>query len=261
MIYTFYKYQGAGNDFVIIDNQNEQFPRQNFKQIKHICDRKFGVGADGFMLLETSQQADFKMTYHNADGKLGSMCGNGGRCIVAFAKFIGLIDNSTTFEASNSIYQATIENNEVRLKMNDLTTRDIQVYPDHVFLNTGSPHHVALVDDLDNFPVYTQGQKIRHGAPYFEEGTNVNFIEQLNNNTLKIRTFERGVENETLACGTGVTAAAIASHFTKKIEDNHIFVKAIGGNLSVSFELDQNHYKNIILSGPATYVFKGEIEI
>jgi diaminopimelate epimerase len=256
---NFYKYQGTGNDFIIIDNREHDFPKENTELINEICDRKFGIGADGLMLLENSSINDFKMLYFNADGKIGSMCGNGGRCIVAFAHLLGIIKNKTTFEAIGKLYHATIENGLVSLKMNDVDK--IETHQDHVFLNTGSPHHIAFEQDLTTVDVYQKGKDIRYGEPYFEEGTNVNFVEQINDNTFKVRTYERGVENETLSCGTGVTAVAISSHVLKKSKSDHIKLQTPGGNLEVAFNVIDGIYTNIILKGPATFVFEGTIEI
>lgn len=252
----FYKYQGTGNDFIIVDNRTENFPKSNTEFIKNLCDRRFGIGADGLMLLEHSSHSDFEMIYFNADGRIGSMCGNGGRCIVAFAKSLDIFDKKTCFEAIGKLYQATIEDDLVRLIMNDVA--EIDLFKNHLFLNTGSPHHVAYVKDVDDLDVKTAGEKIRYGSPYFEEGTNVNFVEQLDEQTFKVRTYERGVENETLSCGTGVTAVAIASHYSKKSKENSIWLQTPGGQLEVSFDVENKKYHNIVLKGPATFVFKGE---
>jgi diaminopimelate epimerase len=253
----FYKYQGTGNDFIIIDNRDAVFPKDDKEWIEKICNRRFGIGADGLMLVENSDISDFKMIYYNSDGKIGSMCGNGGRCIVAFAHNLGIFKNKTTFEAIGKMYHAIIKNSTVSLEMNDV--EDIKSNLDHYFLDTGSPHHVTFENNVDTLDVYQQGKKIRYGSPYFEKGTNVNFVEQIDNNTFKVRTYERGVENETLSCGTGVTAVAIASHLSKRSNSNMIKLQTMGGNLHVSFDVKNSIYKNIILKGPATFVFKGEL--
>ncbi len=256
---VFYKYQGTGNDFIIFDNRKQLFPKKNQQAIKSLCDRKFGIGGDGVILLEDSSQHDFEMIYFNADGNLGSMCGNGARCIVAFAQLLKLIDKTTSFEAMNKIYHATLDVNAVSLTMNDVN--QIETFPKHVFLNTGSPHHIEFEKNISDLDIYNKGREIRYGSPYFEEGTNVNFVSQLNSNTFEIRTYERGVENETMSCGTGVTAAAIASHALHKTTDNSINLQTLGGNLQVSFTFENNCYKNIVLKGPATFVFKGSIQL
>jgi len=255
----FFKYQGAGNDFVIIDNRKLLFPKNDAKRINTLCDRKFGIGADGLMLLEESDRADFKMIYYNADGKEGSMCGNGGRCIVAFAKSLDIFDKNTSFEALGEMYTASFRVDQVSLKMTDVNKIDI--HTDHVFLDTGSPHHIEFTDNLSTFDVFNQGREIRYGAPYFEAGTNVNFVEKINDTTFKVRTYERGVENETLSCGTGVTAAALACFHTNKTPEKSIDIDTLGGKLHVAFDKQNGSYSNIILTGPATFVYKGSINI
>ncbi len=255
----FYKYQGAGNDFIMIDNRSNTFPKNDIKLINKLCDRRFGIGADGLILLETSTKKDFTMLYHNADGNEGSMCGNGGRCIVAFAKQLGLIEEKANFDAIDGLHSAFIKNDIVSLQMIDVTT--ISNTNTHSFLNTGSPHHVQFFDSIANIDVKELGAKIRYGAPYLNEGTNVNFAEQLSNNSFKVRTYERGVEDETLACGTGVTAVAIAANNSNKTNANPILIEVLGGQLEVSFTKEGNSYKNVFLKGPAQFVFKGNITI
>ncbi|MCF6297214.1 MAG: diaminopimelate epimerase [Flavobacteriaceae bacterium] len=256
---TFYKYQGTGNDFIIIDNRKNVFPKKNIELINKLCDRRFGIGADGLILLENSTTSDFEMVYFNADGNLGTMCGNGGRCIVAFAHFLGIFNIKTTFKAIGKLYYATIDNNLVSLIMNNVN--QIEIHDNHLFLDTGSPHHVTFVKNIDQINVKNKGKEIRYGNPYFKEGTNVNFVEQINSNTFKVRTYERGVEDETFSCGTGVTAVAIASHYSKKSKNNAIILQTLGGNLEVSFDSDNKNYNNIILKAPAIFVFKGSIKV
>ncbi len=255
----FYKYQGTGNDFVMIDNRNNQFPKLDTSLINKLCDRRFGVGADGLILLENEKDLDFKMVYFNADGNESSMCGNGGRCFVAFANRLKVIDKSAIFNAVDGLHQATIKNGNVSLQMVNVNT--VESFDSHLYLNTGSPHHVEFVDNIDEIDIKTTGRKIRNGAPYFEEGTNVNFAELINENTIKVRTYERGVEDETLSCGTGVTAVAIAAHFKGLIKNNAINIEALGGNLTIHFERENNNYTNIMLTGPATFVFEGDFEL
>ena len=255
----FYKYQGTGNDFILIDNRQQIFPKNDTKLIAQLCDRKYGIGADGLILLELSKLHDFTMIYYNADGKEGSMCGNGGRCTVAFAKKLQIIERETTFEAIDGLHEASIIDDTVNLKMNEVTS--VEHYEDHLFLDTGSPHHITYVDDVRNVNVKITGSKIRYGAPYFMEGSNVNFVEKQNENTFKVRTYERGVEDETLSCGTGVTAVAIASHRAKKTNDTKIILETLGGKLEVSFDYDNNIYKNVFLKGKASLVFNGEITV
>ena len=255
----FYKYQGAGNDFIMVDNRDLSFPKTNTQLINKLCDRRFGIGADGLILLEPSKNEDFTMVYFNADGNEGSMCGNGGRCIVAFAKQLAVINNETTFNAVDGLHFASIENEIVSLKMIDVT--DIEVSDTHSFLNTGSPHHVSFSKNISDLNVKEVGAKIRYGAPYFETGTNVNFAEEITTDSFKVRTYERGVEDETLACGTGVTAVAIAAHNSNKTSGNSIKVEVLGGNLEVSFEKIKNTYTNVFLKGPAQFVFEGNITL
>ncbi|MFT7497670.1 MAG: diaminopimelate epimerase [Porticoccaceae bacterium] len=255
MTVNFYKYQGTGNDFVIIDNRNKVFPIDNTQLIHQLCDRKFGIGADGLILLENSDTTDFKMVYFNADGNQSSMCGNGGRCIVAFAKYLNIIDTKTTFMAIDGIHQATIDGNRVNLQMSDI--ENIEVQDSHIFLNTGSPHHIEFVESVSEVDVKNLGREIRNGAPYFQEGTNVNFVEQINPNTFKVRTFERGVEDETLSCGTGVTAVAIASNYIEKTNEETINIETLGGKLSVNFIKENTIFKNVFLNGPTQLVFQG----
>ena len=255
----FYKYQGTGNDFVMVDNRSLFFPKTNVQLIEKLCDRRFGIGADGLILLEPSESQDFTMVYYNADGNEGSMCGNGGRCLVAFANQLGVIKNETTFDAVDGLHFASIKEEIVSLKMIDVT--DIKEETTHSFLNTGSPHHISFCSSVAAINVKETGAKIRYGAPYFEKGSNVNFAEQTATNAFKVRTYERGVEDETLACGTGVTAVAIAAHKAKLTTSNHISIEVLGGNLEVSFEKVDNTYTNVFLIGPAKFVFEGNIEI
>ncbi|MFN0728973.1 diaminopimelate epimerase [Polaribacter gochangensis] len=254
---TFHKYEGTGNDFIMIDNRDNSFPKNNIALVNKLCDRHFGVGADGLILLENDAETDFKMVYFNADGNEGTMCGNGGRCIVAFAYKLNVISEKTTFNAVDGLHHASIENGLVSLQMIDV--KKTEVHTNHVFVNTGSPHHVQLVKNIDTYDVVTNGRKLRN--EYGNQGSNINFVEQINETTFKVRTYERGVEDETLACGTGVTAVAIAMHKTNKTNSRVIKLPVLGGELEVSFSVENNQYKNVFLKGPATFVFKGIINI
>lgn len=255
----FYKYQGTGNDFVMIDNRTQFFPKNNHSLIRKLCDRRFGIGADGLILLENANDVDFKMVYFNADGTEGSMCGNGGRCLVAFANQLGIIDSKATFNAVDGLHHAKFNNGIVSLQMIDVAK--IRTHDKHFFLDTGSPHHIEIVDKVNQVDVKKKGSKIRNGGPYFDEGTNVNFVEIVDDHSIKVRTYERGVEDETLSCGTGVTAAAIATFNARITTAKKIDIEALGGKLSVSFEKENETYKNIFLTGPATFVFKATIQI
>lgn len=256
---TFYKYQGTGNDFVVIDNRQLIFPKNNTKLVAYLCDRRFGIGADGLMLLENDTSTDFKMVYYNADGNESSMCGNGGRCLVAFAKHLGIISKETTFVAVDGLHHAVIDaDNIVSLQMKDV--EEVQIEPNHVFLNTGSPHHVQLEAALEALDVKTEGAKLRYSDWYGQAGSNINFVKAVSESEYTIRTYERGVEDETLSCGTGATAVAIAMHAIGKTTQNTITVNVEGGKLQVQFEAENNTYKKVHLIGPATLVFQGQIE-
>jgi diaminopimelate epimerase len=255
----FYKYQGTGNDFVIIDNFQGLVDLSK-EQIAHLCDRKFGIGADGLMLLEKSNKYDFEMKYYNADGNLGSMCGNGGRCIVKFAQDIDLIDEHAMFLAYDGVHEASIDKNGiVSLEMSDVNEL-IKIDNATCELNTGSPHYVSFVNDVLVMDVFKSGREIRYNDNYKMEGINVNFV-TVDGERLTIRTYERGVENETLSCGTGVTAAAIAAYHLGLIKSTTVSVKAVGGELSVSFDCNENQFENVVLSGPAIKSFEGTIEL
>ncbi len=254
----FYKYQGTGNDFILVDNRQAIFSKNNTKMVAQLCDRKFGIGADGLILLEEHPTADFKMVYYNADGNISSMCGNGGRCITHFANFLGIIGNNATFEAIDGFHEAKIENELVYLKMSDVA--DISIEKEFIFLNTGSPHHVQLVQNLPDYAVVTAGRSIRNEI-YGAAGANVNFVEEISQNMFAVRTYERGVEDETLSCGTGVTAVALAMHATGKATEEKVTLQQPGGTLQIIFSKSENGYENIFLIGPATQVFKGLITV
>lgn len=257
MTYTFYKYQGTGNDFVIIDNRHDVFDKNDTKLVADLCDRRFGIGADGLILLENDDDTDFKMVYYNSDGNQSTMCGNGGRCLVAFAREIGVIQNKATFMAIDGVHHAEITDDIVKLQMQDVTK--VTDFNSHIFLDTGSPHHVELRNGIDAIDIQTEGAKIRYGKPYNEEGSNVNFVEKVNADTFLVRTYERGVEGETLSCGTGVTAVGIAMHYIGETNENTVTLKTKGGDLKVAFDKDEAQFHNVWLIGPATMVYKGEM--
>ncbi|MFV8370352.1 diaminopimelate epimerase [Flavobacterium sp. LB2R40] len=260
MLLEFYKYQGTGNDFVMVDNRLGFFPKENTKRIAHLCDRRFGIGGDGLILLENDAETDFKMVYYNSDGNQSSMCGNGGRCLVAFAKKLNVIQNNTTFIATDGVHHATItKDGLVSLQMIDVA--EVKVSDDHVFLNTGSPHHVQLVHDLENYNIKKNGAAIRYGDLYGEVGSNINFVKQIDDTTFSLRTYERGVEDETLSCGTGATAVAIAMNVLGKTKASSIDLNVEGGKLVVSFDKKEGQFTRIFLKGPAEFVFKGTIDL
>ncbi|WP_417886544.1 diaminopimelate epimerase [Zunongwangia sp.] len=256
----FFKYQGTGNDFIMIDNRQQQVSKNNTKLINKLCDRKFGIGADGLILLENEDgEADFKMVYFNADGNQSTMCGNGGRCIVAFAKQLGIVTDKTIFTAIDGVHHASIDANQVNLEMQKVN--GITSNGNTAFLDTGSPHHIVFTEAVENLNVKEEGAAIRYSDAYKKEGTNVNFVAAgADANTFSVRTYERGVEDETLACGTGVTAVAIAAHYSNRTSANEITLNVPGGKLKVSFKVNGETYSNIWLTGPVDLVFKGEIE-
>jgi diaminopimelate epimerase len=255
----FYKYQGAGNDFIVIDNRNVGFDALSQDLIAKMCDRRFGIGADGLMLLQYTKKFDFEMLYYNADGREGSMCGNGGRCIVAFARDLGIITKEADFLAVDGAHRAQIDNDQVNLGMIDVNAV-VRNGADFV-LNTGSPHYVKVVDDLANYAVFKEGSAIRNNDTYRKEGINVNFVEREADGYF-VRTFERGVEDETLACGTGATAAAIAMAIQDgKFGDVEIPIRVVGGQLYISFHREGDIFSNVQLKGPAKFVFEGVVEI
>jgi diaminopimelate epimerase len=254
----FYKYHGAGNDFILVDNRDRQIAL-SIEQIAFLCHRRFGIGADGLMLLQSIDSADFEMVYFNADGNESTMCGNGGRCIAAFAHRLGITGDTMEFMAIDGKHRAMmLPGDIVALHMQDVNT--IEFKEDHAILNTGSPHFVQWVDDAATIDVFAKGREIRNRSEFQPKGINVNFVNRTQDG-INIRTYERGVEDETLACGTGVTAAAIAS-VGKQSGNFTISVKAMGGILSVSFDKKSDATaEHIILTGGATFVFEGTVEL
>jgi len=254
----FSKYQGTGNDFVMIDNRDLSFPKENTKLVAFLCDRRFGIGGDGLILIENDVETDFKMVYYNSDGNESTMCGNGGRCLVAFAKQLHMISDSCTFVAVDGLHYAKINDDIISLQMIDVN--EISLNENDTFLNTGSPHHVQMVDDVKNVDVYNKGKEIRYSEIYAPGGTNVNFVEKISDDYFKVRTYERGVEDETLSCGTGATAVAIAMFENKITNNKSIQIEVPGGLLNVSFDKNESgFFENVILSGPAKKVFESAI--
>ena len=253
----FVKYQATGNDFILIDNRSGEI-KLSQEQIVKACDRKFGIGADGLILIEPSHTADFTVNYYNSDGSQ-SLCGNGSRAAVHFAAHLSLVKDNTVFDAYDGKHEAALINPEtIRLRMNDVSTT--QSLGEDLFLNTGSPHVIRFVKEVKNYPVYEEGKSIRYSETFKPGGTNVNFVELLPANALTVRTYERGVENETLSCGTGVTAAALAA--SQKGYTSPISIKTLGGELSVEFKIGQaGGFTDIYLIGPAKKVFEGTLEL
>lgn len=254
----FYKYQGTGNDFVMIDDREERFNIKDTELVNHLCNRRFGIGADGLILLRNHKEHDFEMIYYNSDGNLSSMCGNGGRCIARFAQQLGIIQTQCTFMAVDGLHEASLDENEVALKMKDVDS--IEITEEFYFLNTGSPHVVKYLNDISAIDIVKEGRSIRYNDRFRAEGTNINFVSN-DLETLRIRTYERGVEDETLSCGTGITAAALSNAVKSKMPKGkyETKLKSEGGNLRVSFEYDGlSSFKNIFLIGPALKSFEGD---
>jgi len=257
----FYKYHGAGNDFILINNLNHR-TALNTQQIQFLCDRHRGIGADGLMMLLASSSHDFEMKYFNSDGREGSMCGNGGRCIIAFAYDMGLVRDTYHFTAIDGLHSGRILKNGdpeklVELKMADV--HDVRNDDEHFFIDTGSPHDLNFLQDVQDIDVFQEGKKIRYSDFYKEVGVNVNFIEE-HEDKLIVRTYERGVENETLACGTGVTAAAIGSGIRQNLRIKNFDIETLGGKLNVRFQTaNGKDFTKIYLTGPTRMVFAGDI--
>ena len=256
MIIEFYKYQGTGNDFIMIDDRKNAFNINDYNLIAALCERRMGIGADGLILLRNHTKYDFEMIYFNSDGHQSSMCGNGGRCIIAFAQLLEIIKNETTFLAIDGEHKGQLLGDAIALQMQDVS--EIVGEGDGLVLDTGSPHYIKMVDDLKNINIEKEGRKIRNSKPFKKDGINVNFVQD--STDLQVRTYERGVEAETLSCGTGVVATAIAMHYANCIEEDLINIKTEGGDLSVSFEEFNGTYRNIWLSGEVSMVYAGEFE-
>ena len=259
MTIKFQKYHGTGNDFIMINDPGSVFPADNHELIRQLCERRFGIGADGLILIRKDVDTDFRMVYFNADGKEGSMCGNGGRCAAAFAFQMKLCGNAATFVAIDGTHVAKIINpGQIQLKMQSVNS--VMVKPDHFELDTGSPHYVRFVEDLESLDVLSLGRKIRTSNAFKAEGINVNFVEQKPEG-LFVRTYERGVENETFSCGTGVVASALSASLRDPEEALEFDIRTRGGDLKVSFRKEGEHnFRNIILEGPAEFVYQGSIE-
>jgi diaminopimelate epimerase len=255
----FKKYQGTGNDFILIDNRDGNISANNLpkEQIQMLCDRRFGIGADGFILLNNKVGYDFEMQYYNSDGNESTMCGNGGRCIVQYAHDLHIITNKAHFTAIDGDHNADLFDDKIVLQMKNVT--NIKSYETFHQLDTGSPHYVTFVDDIDDINVIQEGALIRNSPMFEAEGINVNFVEVKKDHSLFVRTYERGVEDETLSCGTGVTACALVHMIKENI--NTVHIETLGGPLSVRATATQQGFEEIMLEGPAAFVFKGEIAI
>lgn len=252
----FYKYQGTGNDFILIDGRRE-IPKLSQNDIAQACHRRFGVGADGLIILAKEAGYDFRMIYYNSDGRESTMCGNGGRCIAQFAHDLGMGSNFN-FIAIDGPHQAVVEKEQVSLQMIDVA--DIEAIDSDWFTDTGSPHHVVLHDDVEGLKIVEEARAIRYNNHYKEEGVNVNFIKGEGQHW-QMRTYERGVEDETYSCGTGVTAAALVAHHAGKVEQSPVYMQTKGGNLELHFKHSpEQGYYDIWLKGPAKKVFEGQLQ-
>ena len=253
---NFYKYHGTGNDFIMIDGRKNIHLSE--QQIQTLCDRNFGIGSDGLLLLKNHEKYDFEMQFFNPDGSEATFCGNGARCIVAFAKYLKIIDKKANFLAKDGEHSAYFDENDVVLKMIDI--QNIIVLDDYSYVNTGTHHVVKFVDDVDTINIMSEAPKIRYHENFKPHGTNVNYVQKCNG-YIKIRTYEKGVEQETLSCGTGVVASALVYASLSKNNITKIEVKTKGGDLKVSFQKKNNDFENVYLQGNAVQVFQGKIDI
>ena len=254
MKFEFQKYQGTGNDFILIDNRSQLFPKHDLGLIKRICERRFGIGSDGLILLEEDNSSDFYMNFYNPDGSQ-SFCGNGSRCIFRYTIDNGIVSDHANFRAIDGMHEVSLNQDWIQLKMADVEL--IESHESNDIINTGSPHYIIEVANVDDVDIIFQSHKIRYSDPFIQVGINVNFIEATSDG-IKMRTYERGVEAETLSCGTGVTAAALS--FAKDKLLSEVLVETKGGRLKVQFEKYNNGFRNIWLSGPAKRVFGGIID-
>ncbi|MBL6963715.1 MAG: diaminopimelate epimerase [Bacteroidetes bacterium] len=257
MSFEFHKYHGTGNDFILVDDRNLEFPADNHALISDMCHRRFGIGGDGLILLQNHPDVDFAMKYYNSDGIEGSMCGNGGRCIVQFAKDLKIADTYCEFMAIDGLHKADILEGNIQLSMQNVT--GFRKWESHFFLDTGSPQLVIFKESVDATEVVSEGRKLRYNKNIAENGCNITFVELLESNKLKIRTYERGVEDETWACGTGAIASAIAYTIQYQKSDiyNEIEVNTKGGDLIVRFKKEENVFSRVFLSGPAQFIYSG----
>lgn len=257
MKFHFFKYQATGNDFILIDNRSGELSFSK-EQIGKLCDRRFGIGADGLILIESDPDANFSVNYFNRDGSQ-SLCGNGSRAAVHFASYLGITNGKANFSAYDGLHKAELlDSGVVRLKMNDV--EGVERVGEDYLIDTGSPHYIRFVSGIGDFPVVEEGKKIRYSDRFRAKGVNVNFVELQDDGTIYVRTYERGVEAETLSCGTGVTAAALAAYFSGL--QSPVGIKTRGGALQVEFKTGQSGtFHDIFLTGPAKMVFEGVLEL
>jgi diaminopimelate epimerase len=258
----FLKYQGTGNDFIMIDNRPDVFPPDGHL-VRSLCDRKFGIGADGLILMSRSDRSDFRMQYFNSDGEESTMCGNGGRCIAAFARKTGWPALSCTFDAIDGVHQALVIKEEEKTCIVRLKIKDVNIpysWTLESVIDTGSPHVVVPVKNIHELDILKMGREVRYSDLFREHGVNVNFVENCGNMNY-IRTYERGVENETLSCGTGTVASALVMALTHPDIRGQVAFQTSGGELVVHFKMKGSQFSDIWLEGPATFVFQGEVVI
>lgn len=258
MVLEFYKYQGTGNDFILLDNRSGKYDKISAKEISFLCDRHYGIGSDGFIFLQKKTGYDFEMRFYNPDGSAGMMCGNGGRCIAAFARDLKIIRNSCIFWAPDGEHQAKLsDNNQVKLSMKELAFGE-KILNFYLF-DTGAPHIIFFKDDIEDADFTEKAREVRYSPRFNNEGINVNRLQKKAENEIKVRTYERGVEAETLSCGTGVTASALAYALENNIPEGKIKVQAKGGNLTVYFRSENQRFKDVYLEAQAKFVFSGKV--
>lgn len=255
----FWKYQGTGNDFIMLDGRGTDYKDLSSEKIRYLCHRRFGIGADGLIILENSSDHDFIMRYYNSDGNVSTMCGNGGRCITRFAHDLGMNKDRYVFSAIDGLHESYLEEDRVFLRMTDVKILE-DLGSDNYFVDTGSPHYIALRTSVPEGSILEEAREIRNSEKYLDEGVNVNFV-ALDKNLLRMRTYERGVEDETLSCGTGVTAAVIAADRAGIIQGGEWKVSTPGGVLELRYRATDDGYNDVWLIGPAESVFRGQIEI
>jgi len=259
MLIQFEKYHGAGNDFILVDNRNGKYKSLGIDQIVRLCNRHYGIGSDGFIFINTSTDSDFEMDFFNPDGSK-SFCGNGARCAVAFATLLGVDSSTQTFQAIDGKHAYAYNGTSVAIQMRDVNHMEI-LGTDSALIHTGSPHYMVLSDDLSTENTLTIGRAIRFSESYVAEGVNVNLIRVKSSHEIDISTYERGVEYETLACGTGATACALFQAYRNELQHGEIVVNAKGGKLAVRFVRNETGFEQIWLLGPASNVFNGEINL
>ena len=255
----FFKYEGTGNDFVIIDNRDLKFQKDNNELIQNICDRKKGVGADGLILLENHDELDFSMIYFNADGSESGFCGNGSRCITHLSNNLNIINDNAKFIAIDGIHESKITNGRIRVKMNDILKSEIFKYNDKystTFVDTGSPHLIRIYENIDSIDIVKEARELKLIYSEYTDGLNINFC-QISDSKIKLRTYERGVEDETLSCGTGAVASAVFLKDSGLVSNDKIEILMKGGLLCVELNKEENLFSDIWLSGEVNMVFKG----